>query len=174
MRANDTVKTNAAVSWLLLRAALVSVIVVGAVALAPVIGWSIAAVVLGVIAAILPRSYAAWGAVACFVIGMLIAGPDPGRTMIAVLVVHLIQVLTTLILIVPVGARIVLSALRPTAFRFLAVQAIAQPLTLLVVWGSSQGVVDAPWAVLAGAAALIGFSAVLIMRSNVAEKTAEK
>jgi len=170
MRANDTMKTNAAVSWLLLRAALVFVVVVGAIALTPVIGWSIAAVGLGVIAAILPRSFAAWGSVACFVIGMLIAGPDPGRAMVAVLVVHLIHVLTTLILVVPVGSRIVLAALRPTLLRLLAVQAIAQPLTLLVMWGSSQGLVDAPWAVVAGAGALIGFSAVLIMRSNADQK----
>jgi hypothetical protein len=166
MRANDVVETGAAVSWLVLRAALVVVVLVGAFSLTPLIGWSIAASALGVLAVILPQSFAAWGSVACFVIGMLIAGPDPGRTMIAVLVVHLVHVLTTLILVVPVGARIVLRALRPTALRFLAVQAAAQPLTFLVMLGSARGIVDAPWAVVAGAGALVALAVVLIASSK--------
>ena len=166
MRANDVVETGAAVSWLVLRAALVVVVLVGAFSLTPLIGWSIAASALGVLAVILPQSFAAWGSVACFVIGMLIAGPDPGPTMIAVLVVHLVHVLTTLILVVPVGARIVLRALRPTALRFLAVQAAAQPLTFLVMLGSAREIVDAPWAVVAGAGALVALAVVLIVSSK--------
>jgi len=80
--------------------------------------------------------------------------------------VHLVHVLTTLILVVPVGARIVLRALRPTALRFLAVQAAAQPLTFLVMLGSARGIVDAPWAVVAGAGALVALAVVLIASSK--------
>lgn len=170
MRANDTVTTGAAVSWLALRVSLVVVVGAGAVALTPLVGWSVTAVLLGVLAVVLPQSFAAWGSVACFVIGMLIAGPDPGRAMIAVLAVHLIHILTTLILVVPVRARIVLRALRPTALRFLVVQAIAQPLTLLVMLGSARGTVEAPWIVVAGAAALVTFTVVLIVNSTGEEK----
>lgn len=169
MRANDSVSTGIALSWLVLRAMLLAVVVIGAAVLSPLIGWLIAAVALGVIGAALPQSFAAWGSVACLLIGMMIAGPDLGRTMLAVFVVHAVHVLTTLNLVVPVGARVVVGALRPTLIRFLVVQAMAQPLTLLVMLGATAGVAVIPWAVVAGAAALLALVFLLISSMKAAE-----
>lgn len=169
MRGNDSVSMGVSLPWLALRLALLGVVAIGAAVLSPLIGWLIAALVLGVIGAALPQSFGAWGAVICFLIGMMIAGPDLGRTMLAVLIVHAIHILTTVNLVVPIGARIAVSVLRPTARRFLIVQVIAQPLTLLVMLGTMTGAVEIPWAVVAGAVALLVLVAVLIVSAKTGE-----
>lgn len=170
MKSNDSLKTGVALSWLVLRVLLLLVVALGAAALTPLIGWFVAAVLLGLIGAALPQTFAAWGSVICFLVGMTIAGPDLGRSMLAVLVVHAIHILTSINLVVPVGARVVASALRPTAVRFLVVQAIAQPLTLLVMLGVTAGVADVPWAVVAGAGALVVLTILLIASARTGER----
>ncbi|CAN7367835.1 hypothetical protein LJR044_002190 [Microbacterium foliorum] len=170
MRANDSLQTGPAVSWLVVRGALVAVVAAGAVALCPLIGWQVAAVVLAIVAAALPQTFAAWGSVGCLVIGMLISEPDLGRAMIAVLVVQLIHVLMSLSLVIPAGSRVVIAALRPSALRLLVVQAIAQPVTVAVMvvggaaaQGSAQTV---PWAAVAGAGAVVALAVTLVVRAN--------
>lgn len=167
MRApNDLLKTPPAVSWIVIRIALVAVVAVGAVALNPLVGWQGAAVVLAVSAAVFPQTFAAWGSVACIVIGMLVSEPDAGRAMLAVLVVHLIHVLTSLTLVIPRGSRVLLSALRPSAIRLLLIQAIAQPLTLAVMLGVGRADGAAPWAVVAGAGAVVAAAVLLLVSAN--------
>ncbi|WP_311259270.1 hypothetical protein [Microbacterium sp. WCS2018Hpa-9] len=170
MRANDSLQTDPAVSWLVVRGALVAAVAVGAAALCPVIGWQVAAVVLAIVAAVLPQTFAAWGSVGCLVIGMLISEPDLGRAMIAVLVVQLIHVLMSLSLVIPAGSRVVIAALRPSGLRLLVVQVIAQPVTVvvMVVGGvAAQGSTSTvPWAAVAGAGAVVALTATLLVRAN--------
>lgn len=170
MRANDSLRTGPAVSWLVVRGMLVIVVALGAVVLCPLIGWQVAAIALALVAAALPQTLAAWGSVGCLVVGMLISEPDLGRATIAVLVVHLIHVLSSLSLMIPAGSRVTIAALRPSALRLLVVQAIAQPVTvavMLLVAVSAQG--PAPtvtWAVVPGAGAVVALAATLILRAN--------
>lgn len=166
MRANDSLQTGPAVPWLVVRVALVVVVAVGAVALCPLIGWQVAAVVLAIVAAALPQTFAAWGSIGCLVIGMLISEPDLGRAMIAVLVVQLIHVLMSLSLVIPAGSRVVIAALRPSALRLLAVQAIAQPVTVLVMVVTQGSAQTVPWAAVAGAGAVVALAATLLVRAN--------
>ncbi|KQZ25240.1 hypothetical protein [Microbacterium sp. Root553] len=165
MRAqNDTLQTAPAVSWIAVRIALVAVVAVGAFVLNPLVGWQWVAVILAVTAAVLPQTFAAWGGAACIVIGMLLSEPDVGRATLAVLVVHAIHILTSLTLVIPGGTRVVLAALRPTAIRFVLVQAIAQPLTIAVMLGVDGIRGTAPWAIVAGGVA-VAAAAVLLLRS---------
>jgi hypothetical protein len=101
---------------------------------------------------------------------MLISEPDLGRAMIAVLVVHLIHVLMSLCLVIPAGSRVVIAALRPSALRLLAIQAIGQPVTaaVMVVGGvSAEGSSStAQWAVVAGAGAVVALVSILLVRAN--------
>lgn len=169
---NDTLQTDRAVSWIVVRVSLIAVVAGGAFVLNPLVGWRWVAVILAVIAAVLPQTFAAWGGAACIVIGMLVSEPDVGRAMLAVLVVHAIHVLTSLTLVIPGGSRVVLAALRPTAVRFVLVQAIAQPLTVAVMLGTDGIRGSAPWAVIAGGGAVV-VAAVLLLLSAGRSASAE-
>ena len=167
MRAsNDVLQTPPAVSWIAVRVVLIAVVAVGAFALNPLVGWQWFAVILAVAAAVFPQTFAAWGGVACIVIGMLVSEPDPARAMLAVLVVHAIHVLTSLTLVIPRGSLVVLAALRPTAIRFLLVQAIAQPLTIAVMLGVDGAEGTEPWAVAAGGGAVVAAAVLLLVNAN--------
>ncbi|MCI1020047.1 hypothetical protein HWD99_15570 [Microbacterium sp. C5A9] len=164
--ANDSLETAPAVSWLVLRMALVAVAAAGAFLLCPLVGWQWTAVILALLGAVLPPTFGAWGAIACIVIGMLTSEPDLGRAMLAVLVVHLLHVLTSLALVVPRGSRIVLGALRRSAVRVLVVQAIAQPVTVAVMLGTAGATPALPWAVAASAGAVVAAAVLLIVGAN--------
>lgn len=167
MRApNDVLQTAPAVSWIAVRIALIAVVSVGAFALNPLVGWQWVAVILAVVAAVFPQTFAAWGGIACIVIGMLVSEPDLGRAMLAVLVVHAIHVLTSLTLVIPRGSRVVLAALRPTAARVVLVQAIAQSLTVVVMLGADGAGGSVPWAVVVGAVAVVAAAVLLLVNAN--------
>jgi len=163
MTRNDTIESRPAVSWLLIRVALVAVVCLGAAVLVPVIGWGVAAVVCGVLAAVYPASQAGWGAVACIVVGMLIAGPDLGRSLLAVLLVQLILMLGALALVVPPGARVVLAALRPSAVRLLVGQIVAQLTTFLVLQATSGPAPVTPWLAPVGGGAVLATCVLLFL-----------
>jgi hypothetical protein len=97
---------------------------------------------------------------------MLISEPDLGRAMIAVLVVQLIHVLMSLSLVIPAGSRVVIAALRPSALRLLAVQAIAQPVSVVVMVVTQGSTQTVPWAAVAGAVAVVALTATLLVRAN--------
>ncbi|MDN3445009.1 hypothetical protein [Microbacterium sp. APC 3901] len=166
MSANDALQTGPAVSWLVVRGALVVAVAIGAAALCPLIGWQVAAVVLAIVAAALPQTFAAWGSIGCLVIGMLISEPDLGRAMLAVLVVQLIHMLMSLSLVIPAGSRVLIAALRPSALRLLVVQAIAQPVTVVVMAAAQGSAQTLPWAAVAGAGAVVALTATLLMRAS--------
>lgn len=163
MRADDSLVAGPAVSWLALRMAMVLIVAAAAALLIPLIGWYLMAVALALCAAIIPRTLAAWGSIACIVIGMALSEPDLARTMLAVLTVPLIHVLGSLTLVAAPGTLITLAALRPTAARLAVVQAVAQPLAVVAMLGTAQGAA-VPWAAAAGGAALAAAAVLLIVR----------
>ncbi|WP_282848419.1 hypothetical protein [Microbacterium oxydans] len=52
---------------------------------------------------------------------------DPGRTALAVLLVHAIHVLASLSLALPISSRVALPVLGPSLARFLVIQLLARP-----------------------------------------------
>lgn len=150
-----------AIPSVVLRIALGVVVAGGGALLNPVLGWQLAAAAVGVLAAALPATRLSYLGVALVVLGMLITGPDPWRTAIALLVVHAIHALTSIVAIVPARARVSLRALRPLAERFAVLQLAAQAVALAVALLPAA---EAPWLAPIGALALAGAAAVFLLR----------
>lgn len=129
-RANDRIRTGPAVPGAVLQLSSVVVAAATALVLVPVTGWQIIIVGTALLGMLFPQSLGGWLSIACLAIGMLMAQPGIWQTMLAVLVVHIMYALATLLPLVPWRGRVVLRALRPGLFRLLAVQAVAQPLTV--------------------------------------------
>lgn len=173
---NDGIRTARAVPAFVLHFGLVILVAGAALLLIPVIGWQIAAVVAVVIGIFVPQSYSGWLAIACITIGVLLGEASVWRAMIAVLVVHLCHVVLSLLLAISLRARVVLAALWASLRRLLAIQAVAQPLTVLVMilYGITDGEgagASVVWlAPLAGAGALAIFAIVFLLRVNRSER----
>src|SRR5690606_11674478 len=82
----------------------------------------------------------------------------------AVLLVHLMHVLSSMLPVVPWRGRVLVRALRPTLRRLLVVQLIAQPVTLIVMLVRLSDGAAVQGAVLAGAAAVTGFACLFLLR----------
>ncbi|WP_110589232.1 hypothetical protein [Microbacterium suaedae] len=95
--------------------------------------WQVTSVLCGLLAAVVPSARTGYLVIGLVVMGLLQQDPSVGRTCAAVLVVHMIHVLTSVSLVVPFRARITLRAARPGAIRFLGVQLIAQAAAILAV-----------------------------------------
>jgi len=132
-RANDRIRTGLAVPGAVLQLSLIVVAAAAALVLVPVTGWQILIVGTALLGMLFPQSLGGWLSIACLAIGMLMAQPGIWQAMVAVIVAHIMYALCTLLPLVPWRGRVVLRALRPGLFRLLAVQAVAQPLTLAVM-----------------------------------------
>ena len=170
-RRNDRLSTERAFPSVVLRLALVVVVAVAAVVLIPVIGWQVLALAAVVVGVVFPPSFGGWIAIVCLAVGMLMSEPNIWRAMLAVLVVHLVHVLSSLILVTSWRGRVVAATLRPTLRRLLVVQLIAQPLTVLVMLlflgaGGVDGDITVEGAAIAGAAALAGFAVLFLLRGG--------
>lgn len=161
-RANDRLSTGPAVPGAILRLCLPAAAVLAALLL-PVIGWQIAVIGLAVVGMLFPQTFAGWGSIAGVAIGLLLAEPHIWQAMAAVLLVHVIHVLSSLLPVLPWRGAVVLIALRPTLLRLLAVQAIAQAVTLAVMLVHDSGAVVSG-AALVGAAAFAVFTIVILIR----------
>jgi len=162
-RANDRISTGPAIPGALLRACLPAAAILAAL-LVPVLGWQLAAVGMAVLGMLFPQTFAGWLSIACLAIGLLLAEPGIWQTMVAVLLVHVIHVLSSLMAVLPWRGAVVISALRPTLLRLLAVQAVAQPATLAVMLVQASGAAVVSGAALAGAAAFAVFAIVILLR----------
>ncbi|UGS27151.1 hypothetical protein K8F61_02760 [Microbacterium resistens] len=127
----------------------------GVLALTPFIVWQVVAVAAASVSVVLPRSFAAWAGAACLPIGVLLTAPSPGRTALAVLLVHAIHVLAALSLTIPAGSRIAPGLLRPVLRRFVVIQAIAQPVAATAALLPQAGAADTAWLAPLGAALLL-------------------
>lgn len=116
-------------------------------------GWLIAMGIAALASGLVPQIGGTWMAAAALAVFLLSDAPAPARTAIAIVAVHLLHVLGSLLLVVSLRARIALRALRPTGIRFVVVQAIAQAAALLVAVLPQSGTL--PLAVVAGAAAVL-------------------
>ena len=160
---DDTLDIGAAVPGAFIRIALVVVVAGGAWMLEPGIVWQIIALILAGVGAVLPQTGGVWFALVIVPFALITQPVDPGRTCLAVLIVHLGHVLATLSLSIPLRARIALQALRPTAVRFLGVQVIAQAVAVVAVLLPSADGRGIPWLAPIGAVAVAG-AAVLLLR----------
>lgn len=153
MMRDDRLEIGTAVPGPVLPAAAVAVALAAAALLgAPPLWLAVAggAIAIGAFA---PTIGGPWIAAAVLT-AMLVAGePHPARTALVIAAVHLLHVLGSLSLVVPLRARIALPTLRPTAVRFVVVQAAGQAaglLASLLPQARSQ-----PIAVLAAATAVL-------------------
>ena len=151
-------RVRAAVPGIVVRLLVVGIAWGGALVLVPFPLWQGVAVIASVLAVVLPRSLAAWLAAACLVFGVLLTDPDPGRSALAVLLVHAIHVLASLSLVIPISSRVALPVLGPSLARFLVIQLLAQPLVFAVWLLAPSDVVHGltPLAPLAAAALACG------------------
>lgn len=127
-RAVRSFRSGVAVPGMLIRLAVVGLATAGALLLVPFPLWQGIAVVAALVAVAIPRSLAAWVALACLPFGVILSEPDPGRTASAILFVHALHVCASLSLVVPFSSRMGLAVLLPSAARFVAIQLVAQPL----------------------------------------------
>lgn len=169
-RANDTLRTGRAVPGVVLHLTLVLVAVLGATLLIPVVGWQIIVVGAAILGVLFPQSLAGWLSILCLAIGMLMAEPGIWQAMLAVAIAHIMHALCTLAPLVPWRGRVVLRALRPGLYRLLAVQAVAQPITLAVMLVQRDD--GFGMAALAGAIAAAGFAVLFLLRTNLRSQAA--
>ncbi|MFB8190902.1 hypothetical protein ACFC14_16415 [Microbacterium sp. NPDC055988] len=125
-----------------IRLLVVGVVWVGAVTLIPFPLWQGIAVVAAVVSAVIPPTLAAWAAAACLPFGVILTEPSPGRTALALLLVHAVHVLASISLVVPMRSRLALRVLRPTLLRFVVVQLLSQPLVFAMWLLAPRGVDD--------------------------------
>lgn len=163
-RVNDRTRTGPAVPGAVLQLALPAVAVAGALALVPVNGWQVIIVGTALLGMLFPQTLGGWLSIVCLAVGMLMAQPGIWQAMLAVLVVHIMYALCTLLPLVPWRGRVVLRALRPGLYRFLAVQVISQPLTLAVMLFQREDGVGI--AALLGGLAVAGFVVLFLLRSR--------
>ena len=147
-------RVRGAVRGIVLRILLVAVVACGAVALVPFPLWQGVAVIAALVSVVIPRSMAAWLAAACLVFGMILVPPSPDRTALAVLIVPAVHLLGSLALTIPSTSRVSLTALLPSAWRFVIVQLLAQS-TVFAVRLLAPAPVDRGIAWLAPAAAAV-------------------
>src|SRR5690606_7235078 len=162
--AHRLVAPPAVPAWAL-RGALAAVLSLGVVALTPVTLWQVVGVVAALVAAVFPALRTAYVGIAVVAIGVIQQDPEPGRTALALAVVHAVHVLSAVTLLLPARTRITVRAILPVVWRFLAVQAIAQAAGLVASLPARDGA-SLPVVVLAGAAALAGVVALFAAGSR--------
>lgn len=151
-------RVREAVPGVVVRLLVVGIAWGGALVLVPFPLWQGVAVIAAALAVVLPRSLAAWLAAACLVFGILLTDPDPGRTALAVLLVHAIHVLGSLSLVIPISSRVALPVLGSSLARLLVIQLLAQTVVFGVWLLAPSDVVHGltPLAPLAAAALAVG------------------
>lgn len=133
-------------------------------------GWLIAIVITAVVGVVLPQVGGLWMAAGALVIALAVAPVDPVRTAVAIAAVHLLHVLASLSLTVPLRARVALRALVPTGIRFAVIQAIAQGIAFAV--GALPHVDALPLAVVGGGLAVLMLAATGIRAMRVRRQSA--
>jgi len=153
VRRDDTLRIGPAIPGAVLPLLLILIAVTAGLALQTPIGWVVAAGIAAALSGFARMAAGPWLAAAVLVVMLLAAEPTLWHTAAVILAVHLLHVLGSLALAVPLRSRIALRALRPTTIRFLLVELVAQAVgagaTLLPVIGGL------PIAGLAAAAAVL-------------------
>ncbi|WP_460802461.1 hypothetical protein [Microbacterium sp. GXF6406] len=127
--------------------------------------WQMIGALAFTVGAVLPRSLATWAGAAVIVLGMALGEPSPWRTALALLILHLVHVLGSVCMVVPLTSRMQPQALQPTFRRFVGVQLIAQPVAVLVVVMPAVGDGGVSWLAPIGGVIVAGV-AVLLPRAR--------
>lgn len=139
MRRDDTLRIGPAVPGAVLPPLLIIVAVTAGLALQAPIGWAVASGTAAALSGFARMAAGPWLAVAILVVMLVAAEPTLWHTAVVILAVHLLHVMGSLALVVPLRSRIALRALRPTAIRLVLVEIVAQAVgagaTLLPVIG---------------------------------------
>ncbi|MGB3374374.1 MAG: hypothetical protein WBA87_04465, partial [Microbacterium sp.] len=93
-------------------------------------------------------------------IGLVAGDSSPWRTATVIAAVHLLQVLGSLILVIPMRAWIAVRALSPTAVRFVLVQLLCQAIGLFASLLPTRS--GLPLAAIAGAVAALALTVVMV------------
>lgn len=161
MRRRETLNIGAAVPGPLVSVAAAAVAVAAGSLIGMPAGWTalIAASVL--LSGAMRLIGGAWIAAGALVIALAASDPSPWRTATVIAAVHLLQVLGSLMLVVPLRSRVALRGLAPTAVRFAIVQAFCQAFGLLAwLLPTRSGL---PAAVLVSAAGVLLFAVVVVL-----------
>lgn len=173
-RQTHTLRHDAWVPAWTLRLAIVLIGTAASFAMTDVVHWRVAVIALGVLGSLLPVTYAFWAIPLVLALGVLTGAPDPWRTSIAVLASHLVITLAPLTVMLSPGVRVLLSALRPTAIRFLWLQVAAQGAAwvtfAITTMGAGRG--GASFAIVGGASFVI-LAVLLLHRLRTARADAE-
>src|SRR5690606_22098574 len=131
LRRRETLSLGAEVHGTLVSVAAAAVAVAAGSLIGMPAGWTalIAASVL--LSGAMRLIGGAWIAAGALVIALAASDPSPWRTATVIAAVHLLQVLGSLMLVVPLRSRVALRGLAPTAVRFAIVQAFCQAFGLL-------------------------------------------
>ncbi|WP_194419871.1 hypothetical protein [Microbacterium abyssi] len=163
-RHNDRIRTGPAIPGPLLHALLPTTAALAALMLVPILGWQLAVVGTALLGTLFPQTLGGWLSIACLAVGMLLGTPTIWSASAAVLLVHLMQVLSSLLPVVPWRGRVLVRALGPTIRRLLGVQLIAQPITLIMMLVRESDGVAVHGAAIVGAAAVAGFACLFLLR----------
>jgi hypothetical protein len=128
--------------------------------------WIVVAPAAALLGGVVRMIGGAWIAATLLIIGLVAADPSSWRTATVIAAVHLLQVLGSLMLAVPLRSWISVRALAPTAVRFVLVQMLCQAVGLLASLLPTRS--GLPIAAIAGAAAVLVFTvlAVRMLRSG--------
>lgn len=134
-----------------------AVVSVGAgILLDAAVGWIVAMGVVCLLSGVARVLAGPWISAVILVVVLVATEVDPSRTAVVILAVHLLHVLGSLALSIPLRARFALRALRPTALRFFVVQFAGQAAGLLAVLLPQGRVL--PAAVIVGSLAVLAFA----------------
>ncbi|MDQ4213008.1 hypothetical protein [Microbacterium capsulatum] len=147
----------------LLRLVSAAVIIGAALALNPSPVWRSLAVAAALVSVIVPRSLIAWAGIACLPLGIVLTPASAGRTVLAILVIHVAHVLAAWAWAAPWRSRIRFALMLPSLRRLLliqvAAQAVAAVMTLLVPPLGGPGL---DWLAPLGAVLLLGAAALVL------------
>lgn len=156
MRRDDALGIGAAVPGVILPLATTAVAVTAGMLLGAVTGWVVAMGVVCLLSGVARVLGGPWICGAILVVLLVVSEPAPVRTAVVILAVHLLHVLGSLSLVVPLRAWVTLRALRPSALRFVVIQLAGQAAGTLAILLPQGGTV--PAAVVGGSLATLSLA----------------
>lgn len=167
MQRSHSLHPGAVIPMIVVRVALLAVMVGTLLVLVAPPVWFWIGVAAAVAAVLEPRTCMAWGVIVITALGLMLGATEPWRTALALAAVTAIHQLATLTQLLPVSGSIQVGAFGPILRSFLIVQAVAQPLGLVLLLGwTGQSPDGSAWAAPAAAVLLLGAVAGFVVLSR--------
>lgn len=157
MSRNDRLSIGPRITGLWLRLLAVIVAVTAAILLDVPFGWLVTVAIVTALGSLFPMMGGIWVGAAVLIGALAVRPAEPTEVAAVIAAVHLLHVVGSLSLVVPLSARVSVRALVPTLINFAVVQVIAQAVGLAAVMLPRQGTASA--AVIAGSAAVVAIAA---------------